>query len=352
MPDVVRKDLATILQRMVQVIPARSPSEIMRNVRLVFSEGKLTAYGTDGDIGVFMKIDCPEMGEEAIICTDAAKLREIASASKREVLTFQETAKGMKLTDSKATYSICTADPQLLPSMPTVEGTKLFVEGQEFRAAIEDVIHAIDRASARYALDSVALIFKAVDTLQVAATDGRRCALVDVRADFQGVLDKALLPSRAAALVQSLLTAGNTEITINANLISVKQDGFEIIARQVEGRFPNVTSVMPQTISCDITVNCAEMLESIRQASLVLNESRAIEIDFQSRVIVAKDETANANVAIESMISTNTNVVTIDHGFLRDCLRKSGVVTMMCDGSMLYIQKAPQSREVIMLMAK
>jgi DNA polymerase-3 subunit beta len=125
----------------------------------------------------------------------------------------------------------------------------------------------------RYALNGVLLSVQP-GRLRVVATDGHRLALASRALPNGGGTATGIVPRKAVQEVMRVLGAGEeVQVALVENQFILRMPNFLLVARLIEGQFPNYEQVVPKGHPCRLAVSRALLAAAMRRVS-VLSEER------------------------------------------------------------------------------
>jgi DNA polymerase-3 subunit beta len=171
-----------------------------------------------------------------------------------------------------------------LPDMPEVSGT---IGSDAFAAAVGSVAVAAGRDDALPVFTGIRVEIEG-EQVTLAATDRYRLATRTVRwapAD-PGVTASALVPARTLAeAARSLTTGAEVTIALSAGgvgegMIGLAAGSRRTTTRLLDGEFPKVGSLWPESSSATATVPTAALTEAVRRVALVASRTSPIRLSF------------------------------------------------------------------------
>ena len=282
-----RNSLTTAFQTVAGVVPARTPKDILKNVKLQVGGGKATLIGNDSEIG--MRCDVPDVQSEsrgeALLPTARvlAVLRELTD----DIVKLEVTGDATWIRCGYSEFRLSAEDPADFPQVATFEDSDYFVvSAGALRTMIRRTIFATDSESTRYALGGIQMELGA-ERLTLAATDSRRLAVVTTASSMVGnpalPTTSPVIPSKAMGLIEKSLGDGTGEvhIALHQNDVVVRCGGTTIASQLVQGRFPDYRKVVPDSYNSTIEMVVAPFYSAVRQAMIVTNEeSRGVDFTF------------------------------------------------------------------------
>lgn len=305
-----RGPLTTAVQTAATVIPARTPREILRNLKLQAHGDEVTVMATDLEVAIRSRVTgvtCPYPVETLL---PASRLVQILKEVGGDSITLEIGGDGVVLRAGGSEFRLPTEDAADFPPVPDFTDSAYHVlSGPALRTLIRRTLFATDLESTRYALGGV-LVELTPERANFVATDGRRLALASALCRVEGALDggntQPVVPSKAMSLIErSLEGAEEVKLAIHANDVMVQAGRSTIFAQLTQGRFPDYRKVIPKTSNALIDLNVGPFYSAVRQSQIVTNEeSRGIEFTFSEGVLHLSGEAADIGEAnIELPIS-------------------------------------------------
>jgi DNA polymerase-3 subunit beta len=262
------------------VVEPRQTMPILANV-LVEAEGdtvQLTA--TDLEVGVRVAVPA-RIASAGSITISARKLLDIVKELPAAPLALkvQENA-WVALRCGGASYKLVGLTADDFPSViAAATATWRRLDGKLLRDMLAQTTFAISHDESRYALNGVLMAF-AEHELRLVATDGHRLALAvrpiaDLKAQASGIV-----PRKAVQEVARIVSSGeDVEIAIGENQFMVRLPNVLLMARLIEGTFPNYEQVVPRAHPHRVMLSRPALTAALRRVS-VLSEERTKPVKF------------------------------------------------------------------------
>jgi DNA polymerase-3 subunit beta len=197
------------------------------------------------------------------------------------------------------------------PSTPEAKGDGEVTLGAGlFRDMLRKTLFAVSSDQTRYALTGVLFQVQARDVSMV-ATDGHRLALVRMpKPDTAGsVLIEALVPKKA--MVEAVKIARDDDeslqLSLAENQLVLHQQSTVLMARLIDGQFPNYEQVIPASGAGAITLNREALHGALRRTSAIMGDRvTPTEFNFQAgRVLIScvNMDLGEAHEEVEAAVS-------------------------------------------------
>ena len=325
-----RESLTNAFALAASIAPTRSPKEILQNVKITASGGKLTLTATDMEVGIRLDLEeGVEIETEGTALLPVQRTMAILRENNDETLTFETDESGVRVTGSRSKFKLPGNNPDEFPSVVGFDEDKYHVlPTRLFRSMVKRTVFATDAESSRYALGGVLL---EMDDTSVTAvgTDGRRLARMEGTGESVGghatTGTSTIVPTRAIQLMERALDDKDETVDVAArnNDLLLRTPRAVIYSRLVEGRYPNWRQVFPQresAVQLDMTVG--PLFAALRQAAIVTDhESRGIDFTFADGTLKLEASTAEIGESqIELPIAYEDEPITLtmDHRYVAD----------------------------------
>ena len=268
------------LQMVHNIVEPRQTMPILANVLLEAEGEGLRLTGTDLEVGV--RVSTPARVATAGAVTISARklldiIKELPSASLS--LKVQENA-WVALRCAGASYKLVGLPAEDFPPVaPSATASWITVDGKVLRAMVERTLFAVSHDESRYALNGVLFVFTESE-MRLVATDGHRLALAArPLAAVKGSLS-GIVPRKAVQEIARIVGSGeDVEVAVGENQFMLRMPNVLLVARLIEGTFPNYEQVVPKSHPHHILVSRAEITSALRRVS-VLSEERTKPVKF------------------------------------------------------------------------
>ena len=295
-----RASLTNAFQTVAGVVPTRTTKDILKNVKLQASGGKITLIGSDSEIGLRCDVPDVEVDSSGEALLPTARVLSVLRELNDDVVKLEITSDAIWIRCGYSEFRLSAEDPADFPPVASFGDEEYFVvSASNLRQLIRRTIFATDTESTRYALGGVQVELTP-ERVTLAATDSRRLAVVSGDAKVVGSpvppAAPPVVPSKAMSLVERSLTEGDAEvhIAIHPNDIAIRCGGVTITSQLVQGRFPDWRKVVPSSFAAKSDMVVAPFYAAIRQAMIVTNEeSRGVDFAFAKGTLKLSSQAAD-----------------------------------------------------------
>jgi DNA polymerase-3 subunit beta len=180
------------------------------------------------------------------VAVSAKALGDVVRSLPEDTVTLSVEKNRLTVTSGSAEFRLATSRVEDFPALPEgVAGVGITVDGGTLAKLLGKVGYCQSTDETRYALNSTFLEGKE-GSLCATATDGHRLvhsAVACAAPDFGGVL----VSRKTTGLLRRVLAAGEVHVEVSENSVSVTQGSEVIVARLIDGTFPDYAGIYPKT---------------------------------------------------------------------------------------------------------
>lgn len=326
--QVTQENLNKALSVVARVASARGTLPILANVLFKTVENRLSISATNLDIAITQHIGA-KVTEEGAITVPARLMQDFISSLPAGVidLTLEDNKLHISTDKYKSVVNGVVADD--FPVMPAIdtshESSRVWtINAAVFKKGLQQVIMAASNDESRPVLTGV-LLHTIEGKLYAAATDSYRLAEKNLGANKEDI--RLLIP--ATAINDLLRILGDYEeavqVTHDDQQILFQANDVDLVARLIDGRFPDYRKLIPSEFAVTAQVKRADLVNVTKVSSLFARESAGSvtisvdeeksELSIRSVASQLGENTAAANGKI-----TGTGSITLNSRYLLDAL--------------------------------
>lgn len=304
----------------------RPPVPVLSGLLLKAEAGTLSLSSFDYEISARLHIPA-DVAEEGTILVSGRLLADICRSLPAAPVDVETDGSKVTLTCRSSRFHLATMpvnDYPELPALPEISGT---VDGDAFAQAVSQVIIASSKDDTLPILTGVKMEIEG-DLITLLATDRYRLALREIRWNpttpniSTGALVKAKTLSEVA---KTLGGAGNINIALSDNreLIGFESGGRRTTSLLVDGDYPKIRSLFPDTTPIHATVETHALAEAVRRVSLVAERNTPVRLMFtdgQLTLDAGTGEDAQASENLEATLVGDEITVAFNPHYLSEGL--------------------------------
>ena len=332
--SIARAELQRGLARIQSIVEKRNSMPILANTLLTATKKgtpQLEIAATDLDLGV-RGIHPADVAKAGGITVSARKLFEIVRELPEEPVSLAAHADSyLELRCGRSRFRLAGTAAEEFPTLPSLQpGTVSRLPAAVLSDMIERTMYAASTDETRYNLNGV--YFELLDDgarLRMVATDGHRLAVADrpLGTDAAGLASGVILPRKALAELKRLVDeedADEIELGVEGASALIRKGEVTLVARLVEGEFPNYRQVIPKASRHRIVVPGEVLTHAVRRVSLVsIERSKAIRLELspgQLRISSANPDLGEAAEELDVDYQGAELAVGFNARYLLDCL--------------------------------
>jgi DNA polymerase III subunit beta len=341
--EIQQEDLQKALDVIANVVPSKTTLPILTCVLIEAQDGRLKLSATNLDISITTSTDQVEIKDEGRVALPGMRfIPYVRNLRPGPVTVVQvgeqiriESGKGSKLTEN-------TMNVEEYPALKELEEKNgLDIEAALLIDMINETSYSVSRDETRPALMGILWELRS-DSLTLVATDAHRLARSrrDMEWTFEGekemIVDTAglrQLPRIASMTKDSDDASGNITIFMGNNQLSFRSGSTVLHTRLLEGPFPDYNAVIPKDNDKDMTVDKADLIQSIRRVAISADRiTSQIKLGMENgRMELSAKGTDGTQAEDEIAISYEGEALEIgfNYGYLQDILKNIKVETVI-----------------------
>jgi DNA polymerase III subunit beta len=327
---VERDALADAVAWTAKSLPSRPSVPVLAGVLLRVSDGLLQVSGFDYEVSSQVTVEVHADADGAALVSGRL-LAEITKALPAKPVDVAAVGTHVEITCGSARFTLPTMPVEDYPTLPDMPATAGTVDAATFAAAVAQVAIAAGRDDTLPILTGVRVELEGTK-LALLATDRYRLAVreLDWHPDDPTVSMAALVPARTLADTAKALgpLGGSVTVALSRGGLGEGMVGFaggtrRTTSRLLDGDFPKVRSLRPDTHTAQAKVPVAALTEVVRRVALVAERSTPVRLSFGEDGVVAEaggTEDARASEAMECSYSGEPMTIAFNHQYLLDGL--------------------------------
>jgi DNA polymerase III subunit beta len=305
--NIERDTLLAAIRAVGQVVETRNTIPIVSNLLLEASDGTLRIRGTDLDMLAEIEIDATVFGPFATTA-DAGRLQSAVETMRPGLIAASLDHGVLLLTQRRANRRLPTLPADQFPVIQLGNVEASFEIGAQVLLGLLDATQgSISTEELRYYLNGVFLHAPAGERLVAASTDGHRLsrAIADLPEGAASMPD-IILARKGVNLIRRLLgdaeEGDHVPVQVTATKLEVRHGRFRLVAKLIDGTFPDYTRVIPYAKDRRLEVHSAEWARAMKAAAAVMNQrTRGVRLDLDAAEVKAIGSSPEGGQAVEPL---------------------------------------------------
>lgn len=327
--QVARDVFTEAVSWVAKTIPNRPAMPVLAGLKInATREGTISLVARDSDITSHVDIEAA-VDEPGEVLVNGRLLAEVCRNLPNKPIDFELAGTQVELECGSARFSLKTMsleDYSEIPQLPPVIGV---VDGNEWQESVSQVTVAASNDDTLPMLISVCLEIKG-DEISLMATDRYRLALREIQWEpkdsqiEQRILVRA---SRLLDIAKSLGTAGPIEISLDdlekPSLIGFSGGGKQNTVQLIDGEYPQVRTLFPESVDGYAVVNRQMMADAIKRSKVVVEKNSSVRLSFTEEQLVVEagqGDTAQASEALSAQLFGDEISLAFNPTYLSDSL--------------------------------
>ena len=271
-----KDNLLSALKKSVCAVSPRPVLPVMSNIKMEAKEDKLILTTTDNELTIKTWLN-GLVEEEGTTTLPAKKLLQIISILRAGDITIETKENHQSiLTGQQTTYKINGLSAEDYPATDNEGDCDWVLEYKtmDFVRAFGKVSYAKSQDENRKQLNGVDLNIRS-GLLTIAATDGRRLALLEQKLEASCKEGDYIIPSKASTELAKCMdtTAETIRVEFREKSISFITGNTVLSTRKVEGTYPDFRRVIPENSDYKVSISRQTLLDIITRVALIVEDN-------------------------------------------------------------------------------
>lgn len=294
------------LQSLSGVFASNNTLPILDNFLFDLNKKDLTITASDLETTISTRLDI-EGKEKGSICIPSKMLLDTLKTFSDQPLTFtiDEKTFGIEISSDYGKYKLTGFSAETFPKIPVIDNpTSIEASALLLSDAFNKTIFATGVDDMRPVMMGIFCEFSE-DSLRFVATDAHklvRYTRTDVKAKKPASF---IIPKKPLNLLKTVLLSNSAPVTMEYNEANVRFsfDGYSMVARLIEGKYPNYEAVIPKSNPNRLTIGRIPFLASIKRVSIFSNKTtHQVRLKIQgSELTISAEDLDYANEANERL---------------------------------------------------
>lgn len=330
-----QEQLVTAVQSAARAVSQRATQPALSGILLTAgtqesSSPPISLSGTDQSVSVTASVE-GSVEEPGAVLIPSRYLQDIVKTLESGTVLIESSGSEAVITSGKSHFKLRTLPAEDYPKLATpgeIEGRRgAEISADQLEEAINQVATSASTDEARPILTGV-LLTEASGRLRLVATDSYRLSIRDLDAG-EGLVAEGgcLIPARALSEV------GRTIKSESAKAVSVflgeREAGFvagsvSILARLIEGEFPDYEKLIPAKFERKLTLNKAEFSDTLRRVGTLAQQNTPVRIACSGSgvsVSVREQDVGEADEDIgDAKFEGDDLTIAFNPGYLREAI--------------------------------
>jgi len=317
-----RDELVAGLAIVARAVSSRGAVQVLSGVLLDAREGRIELSATDMELSLRTTIPAELDGDGSVVIPGRmlVDLARLLPAPEVE-LRYRSEDGSVALTSGAYSSRLNVFAAEDFPRLPAIDVALQEVEAPSLLETIERVSRAASRDESRPVLTGILVRFEG-ETLTMAATDSYRLSLKETRLASAGPELEAIIPARALTELSRIAGGAETvQLGVNENHVIFGVGDVWLTTRRIDGQFPNVRQLLPESFELELELPRAEALDVVRRAAVMAQRNAPLRLRFADGALTVAAQSQDVGETSESLPIAYTGDP-LEIGFNADFLRE------------------------------
>jgi len=315
-----RDALATGLQTVLGPTATKQNFPILSGVKIKTHANKIDITTTDLDITISTSQEARILSAGEFV-VPMKRFFSIVRELPAQDVNIELDKNNLLINCGKVEFKITTLDKEEFPQIPEPKNQPLIkIESHSLEEAIRLTSFCVGYEDVNYVLNGILFEIEEKE-IRLIATDGKRLAFVkqNLPASQADVTSKLsfILPIKTVNELYRLVKERSDEVYlfVEENRVGFDLRGTQLIARPIEGEFPNYKQYLPNEGKDRLTVSRKDFLAALRRASLLaIPEYQGVKIELKKGVVGIYKNTPQLG-EVSEVLEAVYNGATLEVGF-------------------------------------
>lgn len=313
-----QSDISTNLSLVSRAVPSRPTHPILANVLLAAdaktNQVSLTAFDLSLGIRTSFSAEVETAGE---ITLPAKLLNDIVSRMPQGEITIDDEGEiplGATINSASGQYQVRGMGVEEFPELPVVEGEPIHLPIAALIEGLRSSLFATSTDETKQILSGLHLTIEQ-DTLEFAATDGHRLAIVqtvneNAPIDTETVQLEVTVPAKALRELERMLGIldDNAALSLHCDRgqIVFEWETQRLTSRTLEGQYPAYRQLIPRQFEIQVTLERKYLLSAIERIAVLADQKNNIvkfTLDSSKQELALSVDAQDIGSGRESMVA-------------------------------------------------
>jgi DNA polymerase-3 subunit beta len=307
--NVSSAELLGRLQAISRVINNKTPLPILENFLFKLEKDKLTLTASDLETTLVTSLPLSETQGEGSVAISAKLLLDTLKEFADQPLTFEinDETLAVVITSENGKYNAIGQNSDEFPQLPEVaaDSKTLLMNVDALATGINRTLFATADDELRPVMNGILFDIK-TDSLTLVASDAHKLVRFTTKEGKGSEEASFILPKKPATLLKNILPkeSGEVSVRFDEKNACFTLSNYLMFCRQVEGRYPNYNSVIPQNNPNKAIIDRQTLSSALRKVAVYANQaSSLVKLQFNAGELQISAQDIDFSISAEEKIS-------------------------------------------------
>ncbi len=297
-----RDELVAALAIVSRAVSSRGSVQVLAGILVQAQDGTVQLAATDMELSLRTSFPAKVEGEGSLVIPGKLLVDLVRLLPDPEVsIEYRAEDGAVHLKSGSYTSRVNVFAAEDFPRLPAIAVPFQAIAAPALLETIDRVSRAASRDESRPVLTGVLVRFEG-RKLIMAATDSYRLSVKETEFETDGPELEAIIPARA--LQELVRLAAGTEtvsLGVNENHVIFGTGSAWLTTRRIDGQFPNVKQLLPETFEAELTLPRAELLDVVRRAGVMAQRNAPLRLRFAEGELTISAQSQDVGETSESI---------------------------------------------------
>lgn len=302
-----RDELVAKLGTVSRVVSSRGSVQVLSGVLLRPVADGLELAATDMELSLRTTLAATVEGDSAVV-VPGKLLVDLARLLPATDVTIEYRPEDGVAHISSGSYAskLNVFAAEDFPRLPAVDQVPHTIATASLLETIDRVARSASKDESRPVLTGIQVRFEG-KRLFMAATDSYRLSFKETELEESGPDIEAIIPARALTEL-TRIAAGTETVTlaVNENTVVFGSGDTYLTSRRIDGQFPDVSRLLPETFEIEVDLPRAELRDVVRRAAVMALRNAPLRLRFAEGELTISAQSQDVGETHESLPAAYT----------------------------------------------
>jgi DNA polymerase III subunit beta len=302
-----RDELVAKLATVSRVVSTRGSVQVLSGVLLRPADGGLELAATDMELSLRTTLTASVEGDSSVV-VPGKLLVDLARLLPAAGVTIEYRPEDGVVHVSSGSYSskLNVFSAEDFPRLPSVDPAPHTIATASLLETVDRVARSASKDESRPVLTGIQVRFEGTQ-LFMAATDSYRLSFKQTELEQSGPDLEAIIPARALTELGRIAAGTDTvALGVNENTVVFGTGDTWLTTRRIDGQFPDVARLLPETFEIEVDLPRAELRDVVRRAGVMALRNAPLRLRFAEGELTISAQSQDVGETVESLPAAYT----------------------------------------------
>jgi DNA polymerase III subunit beta len=302
-----RDELVAKLATVSRVVSTRGSVQVLSGVLLRPADGGLELAATDMELSLRTTLTASVEGDSSVV-VPGKLLVDLARLLPAADVTIEYRPEDGVVHVSSGSYSskLNVFSAEDFPRLPSVDPAPHTIATASLLETVDRVARSASKDESRPVLTGIQVRFEGTQ-LFMAATDSYRLSFKQTELEQSGPDLEAIIPARALTELGRIAAGTDTvALGVNENTVVFGTGDTWLTTRRIDGQFPDVARLLPETFEIEVDLPRAELRDVVRRAGVMALRNAPLRLRFAEGELTISAQSQDVGETVESLPAAYT----------------------------------------------